>query len=100
MFEDGIAAAVKLLSTRAPITGGECSASALVPVGGPTASANLYIDAMPEGEGTFADGIMAAIRLLEKYKVARGPSGWVLVETDIPTIDVQLFIVELQRMAE
>ena len=98
MFEDGIAAAVKLLSTRAPATLGECSASALVPVGGPTPSTRLYIDAMPKGQGSFADGMKAAINLLSRYKVARGPRGWGLTETGMPSVDMQLFIAELQRM--
>ena len=99
MFEDGIAAAVHLLSTRAPATQGECSASTLAPVGGPTASARLYIEAMPKGDGSFADGIRAAIDVLTKYKVARlGGGSWGLVKTDLPSVDVQLFISELQQL--
>jgi hypothetical protein len=100
MFEDGIAAAVHLLSTRAPATLGECSASALVPVGGPTASAQIYIDALLSihREGSFADGIETAIDLLEDWQVARVKGGWGLVEIYLPSVDNQLFIAELQRL--
>lgn len=101
MFKDGIAAAVNLLSTRTPASNGHCSASVLAPSAGPTMAARLYIAAMPEGEGGFADGVRAAIGVLAKYKPSRGPGGaWALVETDLPSVDMQLYIAELQAIVE
>lgn len=104
VFRDGVDAAIMLLSTRVPVTGGHyCSTSILKEVNAPNASQRLYIEKL-EAErgkkGTFAAGVEHAIGVLKAYEVGRGdgPGTWKLVPSEGPDVSRQMFIAAMQRL--
>lgn len=95
-FNDGLDKAIELLSTHSFVSMGECSASALVKCKGPTTFAKLYIaeiNKLRDTEGTYEDGINAAIFVLSTNKVDRKGN---LVPVDVPEQPMSLYISKLQ----
>lgn len=94
-YDDAIDEAIELLSKNTFAHFGDCSGR-LIPCGGPTLTGKLYIaeiERLRGGSGDYADGLTAAINILETYGARRGGVGqFVLVKLPKGETDSHMFL--------
>lgn len=102
-YDDAIDEAINLMATHTFVSMGECSASKLVKCGAPTVTSKLYIAELEKlrgGSGEYADGLGAAIKVLETHGARRGRNGPMLVQLPPDHTDqhMSLYISRLQAL--
>jgi hypothetical protein len=97
-WNDGIDDAIHMLRSYSFARMGDCTARVLFPVNGATTLTQLYIDEIEKARqdtGTYAEGILHAVSILERYGARRTDKGPGLVPVEQPDQHMSLYVSHL-----